>query len=141
MDCDAKRACQPSTWPLAVQRGGPVKVVLHILFARPQQFDRHTRDFFGNEHRLAHKVLRRTAPPETTTQIGPVHRHVRQGNFQGSRRFGLGGFGALRGCPDLRLITGNQRGAVLRLQGEMVPIGREVLSLHLAVALRIGLGP
>ena len=53
----------------------------------------------------------------------------------------MGGFGALRGCPDLHLITGNQRGAVLRLQGEMVHIGREIFRLDLAVARRIGLGP
>ena len=50
-------------------RDRPVEVVHHVLFARPDQLDRHARHLLGDRHRLAHVVLGAAAPAEAAAGV------------------------------------------------------------------------
>ena len=98
-------------------RDRPVEVVGLILFATPDQLDRHVGELFGNLDGLVDIILRTAAPPETATEVVPV-------NFTFIER-NAGGFGQgrqrrlqiLRRNPGIGLVGRELYGAVHHLHG------------------------
>src|SRR5207253_625436 len=82
----------------------PEVVVLHVLFAAPDQLHRDTGKLLGDGDGLARVVLRAAAPPEAAAEVelvdlGVLDRHA--GLLARGRQRGLG---VLGGRPDLDAI-------------------------------------
>ena len=95
---------QPSRQPALRDR--PVEVVHHVFFPRPDHLDRHAGDLLGDQHRLAHVVLRAAAPAEAAAGIGLVD--LALGERQAGR-LGRGGeraFAILGRRPHLAACSG-----------------------------------
>ena len=107
-----------------------VGALRHVLFARPQQLDRHAGHLLGDLHRLR-DVVGAGAPAEAAA--GGHHRDLDLVERQ-ARRFDRGGehrLGVLRRGPDLALVGRVARGGVERLHAGVVLVGIGVDRLDL----------
>ena len=99
-----------------------IHAVLHVLFARPQQFDRGARHLLGNRDCLPDIVglaaTAEAAAEDLLVNLAFVGRQT--GCFQ---RCGEGGLAGLRSAPHLAFISGIERGGVQRLHGGVVLVG------------------
>ncbi len=96
----------------------PVKVVPHVLFARPHELDR-LAELLGDEHRLADIFLDGAAPAEAAAEHRAVHHDLVIRDAGGDGGGGERGGGALGRHPDLDSVGSDVRGAGLRLHGRV----------------------
>ena len=112
----------------AIEGGGPVVVMAHVVFARPHQFDRRTHGH-GKLHRLGHEVLFR-APPEATAEESGVYFYLvrrQAGNLHRDElRAGL----RLGWHPQFTTVLLHQRRAIHRFHAGVRGIGRLVDGLN-----------
>ncbi len=95
-----------------------VRVLRHILFARPEKLDRGARHLLCDQHRLG-DVIGPSAPAETAAEQELVHvalrdRQPRRLGGRGQRRFRI-----LRARPHLTFVGRVDRGCVHRLHARM----------------------
>src|SRR6266496_4381297 len=97
-----------------VETGRPIEVVLHVVFTRPQELDRHAR-LFGDRRRLHHVVVAQaTTKPATTAR--DVDRDVRLGNIQSAGDESATALRLLRRRPDFEFSILEARRSILRLE-------------------------
>src|SRR5712675_3466325 len=94
-----------------------VKIVAHVVFARPQKFYRRA-GHFRNVCALDHVVVRQT-PPEASAHTREVNGDVLLRDAQGFRNLPEATLRRLAGHPHFELAVLIMRGAVLRLERSM----------------------
>ena len=96
-----------------------IGAVLHVVFARPQQFDRRARHLLGDRDRLpdivGHAATAEAAAEHQLVNLAFFGRQTRGFQHRGERRFAV-----LRSGPDLALVRGIKRGGVQRLHRGVV---------------------
>ena len=97
-----------------MKTSGPVMIVAHVVFARPQHLDRNA-DLLGDGRRLAHVVVGQP-PTEASTRVLDVNRDVLLRNVQGCRDELPAPLRRLRRRPDFHHAVAVVRRAVLRLE-------------------------
>ena len=110
---DQPATCVESTGKL-MESARTEHVVMHVVFARPEQFDRHLG--FPSDPRGFHQRIVVQAAAEATTGTHHVNGDLIFFQAQRRRDQRASTLRRLRGGPQLARCTGHARGAVLRLE-------------------------
>ena len=106
----------------------PIEVVLHILFARPDEIDRATGDRTGDVHGLTHAVeLPPTTEPAATKDHIDTHALDRQ--FRQLRGEAASEVRLLQTAPDLARIRRDLGHAGLRLESHVCEVRNLVVDI------------
>src|ERR1019366_5624102 len=111
-------------------RNRMIHAVLHVLFARPQQFDRGARHLLGDRNRLP-DIVGLAATAKAAAEYLLVHLAFVGRQTGGFQRRGEGGLAVLRSTPDLAFIRGIERRGIQRLHRGVVLVGIVVDRLDL----------
>ncbi len=94
-----------------------IKIVLHVVFAGPQNHDRFARSF-GNLRRL-HDEIRLIAAPKAAAHQHRMHDHFFRGQLRSFRNNALRPLGRLRRNPRFRAVGTNVHGAIHRFHASV----------------------
>src|SRR5260370_511357 len=110
-----------------MESGRPIKIVRHIVFARPQQLHRNS-DGFRDPCRLDHVIIAETAA-KAAPDAGKMKLYVGRSQAYRPGDQVKTGLRSLAGGPDFQLAILEVCGAVLRLHRSMSDEGISISSL------------